>query len=210
MTGAVEKPDVTTRTDPSIKCPTLHHYGIVTTQLDVMVEWYAKVVGVEVNLEVPGMGKWVGNDSAHHRIAMVSFGDLTRQPWEEKIKYDRVQHSAWAYPTIADLMESYERIRDLGIRPLVCQHRGISIAFYYRDPDDNSVELLADPFEGVPGKSREHMRTSETMRTRWRPFIDPDRMLMAYKEGASDEELSRRAFDGEFQPDEPPDERQML
>ena len=208
MTGAVEQPDVTTRTDPSIKCPTLHHYGIVTTQLDAMLEWYAKVVGIEVNF-VSSMGAWVGNDVAHHRIAMVSMGDVKRQPWEEKIKYDRVQHTAWCYPTIADLMESYERIRDLGIRPLVCQHRGISIAFYYRDPDDNSVELLADSF-GDPKKSREYMRTSETMRTKWRPFIDPDRMLAAYKEGASDEELSRRAFDAEFQPDEPPNVRQML
>lgn len=220
MAQVADQPDTTRRDDPSIKCPVLHHYGIVTKQPDALVEWYAKVVGVERNLvtgasfgDAPDSpyGVWVGNDNEHHRIAIVRPPALEDLPYSERAKYPRVQHSAWQYDSVADLMESYGRIRDAGIRPVVCTHHGISVAFYYKDPDGNVVELLADAF-GDAVRSREYMRTSEEVRTNpMGTLIDPDKMLAAYQEGGSnDYELQARAFAGEFVPDEAPDLRLLL
>jgi catechol 2,3-dioxygenase len=220
MTQVADQPDTTTRTDPSIKCPTLHHYGIWSTQPDVLLDWYGKVVGIECNLrsqsgygpdadEKP-LGLWVSNDRAHHRMAIARTDGMQKLDPAEKIKYDRLGHSAWEYPSVTDLMESYERIRDLGIRPVLCVHHGLSVAFYYHDPDGNVVELTADAF-GDWERSREYMRTSADMRANTMgTYIDPDRMLAAHREGASDDTLQSRAFTGEFVPDETPDPRQLL
>ena len=43
--------------------PTLHHVTFKTTRLQEMVDWYAKVVGADVNFRFPG-GAWVANDRA--------------------------------------------------------------------------------------------------------------------------------------------------
>ena len=218
MAQVTDQPDTTVREDPTIKCPVLHHYGMITTQPDVLIEWYGKVVGVERNLVTGAFGDgpdspygaWVGNDTAHHRIAIIRPPGLQDLAYSERAKYPRVQHSAWQYPTVADLMESYERIRDAGIRPVVCTHHGNSVAFYYKDPDGNLVELLADAF-GDAVRSREYLRTSEEIRRNpMGSLIDPDKMLAAYHKGPSDHDLQARAFAGEFVPDETPDLRQLL
>ena len=218
MAQATELPDVTTRTDSSIICPTLHHYGIVTDQPDELVDWYAKVVGMEINLmSTTPFGKggpsgpkgiWVSNDGTHHRIAVIAPPGV--QKLENPGQYVRVQHSAWEFNSIAELMDSYERIRDLGIRPVVCVDHGPSVAFYYKDPDNNTVELLADAF-GDWRRSREFLRTQQCMRDNpMGSYVDPDRMLEAYRQGASDDELHERAFGGEFIPDPLPDPRQLV
>ena len=41
--------------------PKLHHYGLATADIDGMVEWYRKVLGMTVNHALEDSG-----DSAHH------------------------------------------------------------------------------------------------------------------------------------------------
>lgn len=43
--------------------PTLHHVNFKTARLQEMIDWYAKVVGADVNFRFPG-GAWVANDRA--------------------------------------------------------------------------------------------------------------------------------------------------
>ena len=221
MAQLADQPDTTTRSDPSIKCPTLHHYGIWTTQPGEILDWYAKVVGLEINLASQtgygtrdGLGSsradvdpntpvgiWASNDSQNHRIAITRTPGMEKEDSSKTITHDRVGHTAWEYPTLSDLLESYERIRDLDIHPVLCAHHGVSVAFYYRDPDGNVVELLADPF-GDASRSREYMRTSDAMRANTMgTYIDPEQMLALHKAGASADDLQTRAFAGEFIPD---------
>ena len=218
---ATAKPDVTDYSDhePSAKRPTLHHYGLITADLDTMVDWYTKLLGARVNLklgperdEIQGPPRivFLGNDVAHHRLTMVELAGTQRNR-AERLKYVRTQHSAWEYASIADLLETYERLRGLGVEPYVCGHHGTHVYFFYLDPDENWVELLADGF-GDPEKSLEYFRTSEEIRiNNIGAFLDPAKMLAAWKEGRlSEEELSQRAFAGEWAPENPPDLRILV
>jgi hypothetical protein len=82
---------------------------------------------------------------------------------------------------------------------------GMSIAFYYRDPDGNSVELFVDTF-GDWDKSSEFIRTSpEFHQNPMGAYIDPAKLTAAWKAGVSFADLHRRAYAGEFPPSHPID-----
>lgn len=187
----------------TIERPRLHHYGLTTGRLDEMLDWYAKVVGVEPTMlpqsTIPGTdlrAAFVSNDAAHHRIAMFGWPGLAADP--DAGRHARIQHTAWQHASIGDLLDAYERVKGLGIEPQACIDHGPSIAFYYRDPDGNVVELLADT-GGSPA-------TASALGT----FIDPERMAQARRDGASEGELHDRAYGGDLAPATPPDPRILL
>jgi len=65
---------------------------------------------------------------------------------------------AFEYATIDDLLNSYTRIKELGIEPVLTTDHGVSIAFYYKDPDGNTIELFVDNF-GNWDRSREYLQS---------------------------------------------------
>jgi hypothetical protein len=80
---------------------------------------------------------------------------------------------------------------------------GMTMSFYYVDPDGNSVELQADNF-GDWAESTDWMRTSPDFAAN--PIgmpVDPNLMLEARRQRASPEAIHRRAYAGEFRPSEP-------
>jgi catechol-2,3-dioxygenase len=106
-----------------------------------------------------------------------------------------------------ELLDTYARLERAGIVPHACLDHGMTTSFYYADPDGNSVELQSDNF-GDWSRSTEYMRTTPEFAAN--PIgvsVDPGRMLAARQAGASSEELHRRAYAGEFEPDAPLDLR---
>jgi catechol 2,3-dioxygenase len=198
--------------------PTLHHFGLTTARLEEMVDWYATVLGTTTNHRsatalgpeggVPVTGVWVTNDRANHRVAFVSLPGLTADP--DRGEHTRLQHVAFEYATLDELLNTHSRLKELVIEPVLAVDHGATTAFYYEDPDGNSVELLADNF-GDWDKSSEFLRTAPIMLTN--PMgtqVDPARMLAARRAGASVEEVHRRAQAGEFAPAEPADPARLL
>jgi catechol 2,3-dioxygenase len=105
---------------------------------------------------------------------------------------------------------AYARLKGQGIEPVLTTDTGATTAFYYEDPDRNSVELLADNF-GDWRKSTKFMRTSPEFAARpIGSFVDPDAMIAARATGVSVEEVHRRAYAGEFQPSKPMDTRVLM
>ena len=153
----------------SIIRPTLHHFGVATTHLERMVEWYSKVLGmvtiyctsnalesearVSADLIPP---TFVSNDKANHRLAIISLPELKNDA--DKKGHVKLQHVAFECATIDDLPNSYTRIKELEIEPILTTDHGVSIAFYYKDPDSNTIELFVDNF-GNWDKSREYMQS---------------------------------------------------
>ncbi len=87
---------------------------------------------------------------------------------------------------------------------------GPTTAFYYTDPDGNSVELFVDTF-GDWDKSTEYVRTSpEFHQNSMGTYIDPEQLMAACKAGATPAEQHRRAYAGEFPPSRPRDPRVLL
>ena len=60
-------------------------------------------------------------------------------------------HTAFLYPTRADLADALGRVAAAGLRLTGASDHGVSEALYLRDPDGNGVELYADrPVEAWP------------------------------------------------------------
>jgi catechol 2,3-dioxygenase len=184
--------------------PTLHHVNLKTTRLQEMIDWYSLVIGTEVTFQFEG-GAWLSNDAANHRIALLTLPGMRDDP--DKIQHTGLHHSAYEHPSMDDLLDTYARLKADGILPHACLDHGMTMSFYYLDPDGNSVELQADEY-GDWAKSKEFMRSSPQFAAD--PIgvnIDPDQVLAARDAGASAQELHRRAYSGEFTPDAPLDLR---
>jgi catechol 2,3-dioxygenase len=179
--------------------PTLHHYGTMTADIDAMVEWYARVVGFEVVAAAtsPIASAYVTNDDVHHRGGFFTAPNLATDLPRPRRGYG---HVAFEYDTVDDLLESWERLKEEGIEPLVMTCHGTHWAFYYKDPDENVVELLADTY-GDRKKSLAYIKRPEYIADPMGPRVDPALMIEARKQGASLDELRERTMRREFEPE---------
>lgn len=187
--------------------PTLHHVNLKTTRLQEMIDWYTLVVGIEVTHQFEG-GAWLTNDAANHRLALLSMPGLADDP--DKLRHSGLHHTAYEYPSMSDLLDTHVRLKEHGIVPHACLDHGMTMSFYYVDPDGNSLELQCDEF-GDWAKSKEFMQTSPEFAAD--PIgvnIDPDLVVAARDAGATAEDLHSRAYGGEFTPDTPLDLRLPL
>ena len=182
--------------------PVLHHINLKTMRLQEMIEWYTTVVGMKPTYHFPG-GAWLTNDEANHRLALLTSPQLSED--SDKLMHTGFHHSAFEFATMGELLDTYVRLKALGIEPHACLDHGMTTSFYYEDPDGNSVELQSDNFESWQ-ESSEWMRTSPQFAAD--PIgmpIDPEQMLIARHAGASFAELHQRAYAGEFPPAHPQD-----
>jgi catechol 2,3-dioxygenase len=194
--------------------PKLHHFGLTTANLDAMLDWYRKVLGMTINHRskpTPGArngppfsAAFASNDEVNHRVAFFELPDLDADP--DKRRHPRVQHVAFEYDTLDDLLGTYARLKGLGIVPVLAADQGIQTAIYYTDPDQNSVELNINNYANE-WTATEHIKTAPSQI--WMQF-DPDKMMAARKAGASPWEVHKRALAGEFAPAQPYDPRTLL
>ncbi len=182
--------------------PVFHHVTIKTSRLHELVDWYCTVIGAEVNFR-DANNAWTTNDEANHRVAFLSVPGLDDDP--DKVRHNGMHHSAFEYPSFADLMASYERLKGEGILPAFCLDHGLTISMYYKDPEGNFVELQSDNF-GDWKLSTHFMRTSEDFRANpIGTFFDPDKVWQAHMEGQPFSTLQPAVRAGAFVPDVIPD-----
>ena len=166
-----------------------------------MIDWYGTLVGAEV-IHQDAVGAWLSNDEANHRIALLAFPGFVDDP--DKETRTGLHHSAFEYGSFDELNASYLRLREAGIVPDICIDHGMTLSYYYKDPDGNHVELQCDVF-GDWASSRAWMLTSEDFHAN--PigvFVDPWRIAEASSAGQPLAEIHRRAMAGELSPSEAP------
>jgi catechol-2,3-dioxygenase len=181
--------------------PKFHHINLKTTRLQEMIDWYRTLIGAEVRYQ-DDLGAWMSNDEANHRIALLAFPGFADDP--DKDTRTGLHHSAFEYQSFEDLNASYLRLLAAGVPPDICIDHGMTLSYYYRDPDGNHVELQCDVF-GDWAKSAEWMRTSEDFHAN--PigvFVRPELIAQAAADGQDFAGIHRRAMAGEFAPEAPP------
>jgi catechol-2,3-dioxygenase len=201
-----EKPNSCAVGSRSSVRPTLHHLGLKTSNLDAMVDWYSKVLGMESNYRTSApLGAhsdagwkiaWLSNDEANHRIAIMALPRLSED--EQRSRHKGVQHIAFAYQSFDDLLAAYARLKSLGIEPVRAADHGTTTSIYYEDPDRNCIELMVDNFCDEE-ESSEFMRRSPLFASN--PMgadVDPEQIHAARKGGMSVAEIHSRAYSGEF------------
>jgi catechol 2,3-dioxygenase len=198
--------------ESTVIVPTMHHVGIVTRNIETMIEWYAKVLGMKPNFVslspsnkamLPLKVALLTNDKANHRIALLSWPGLNDST--EKHRTARVHHFAFECKTIGDLLNSYIRLKDLKIVPIIVVDHGVTTTFYYHDPDKNTVELFVDNF-GDWDRSSRYLREMQTDEYLAKP-VDPEKIIVAHNSGMTDSEIFQRLSSGEFAPSESVDMR---
>jgi catechol 2,3-dioxygenase len=181
-------------TRPILK-PSFHHFNLKTTRLPELIDWYVAVVGTDVIFQDEA-GAWLTNDAANHRIALLCFPGFVDDPDRET--RTGMHHSAFEYDRFEELNESYLRLRDQGIEPDICIDHGMTLSYYYKDPDGNRVELQIDVF-GDWSASKQWMQTSPDFKAN--PigvFVDPARIAEAAAAGAPFQTIHDRAMAGEL------------
>jgi hypothetical protein len=140
-------------------------------------------------------GHFVSNDGAHHRMSFFHMPDMSPEVVRDAAG---INHVAFEYPTIDELLETWERLVPLGITPHSTVDHGPTYSFYYWDPDGNNVELFTDAF-GDPKASMVFFQTDEKFQKN--PMgkeVDPASMLRVRRGGMSTTEMHERALNGEF------------
>jgi catechol 2,3-dioxygenase-like lactoylglutathione lyase family enzyme len=127
-----------------IKPSKFAHVVYQTRRYDEMIAWYCKVFGARIVHRDPALA-FLTYDDEHHRFAFANL-DVTRPGGADRD--DRgtigVNHVAYTYATVGDLLETYARLKAEGIAPYWSIHHGITLSNYYRDPDGNRMELQVD------------------------------------------------------------------
>jgi len=99
---------------------------------------------------------------------------------------------AFTFKSLGELLDTYTRLKDSGIRPYWCINHGPTTSMYYRDPDNNQVELLIDNFEDVrDGKA--YMQSPAFAENPIGVTFEPDSFVTRLRAGDSAEELIRLA-----------------
>lgn len=186
--------------------PVMHHVNLKTTRLAEMIRWYGLTIGLEpVHVTADGTGAWLTNDAANHRIALLAVPGLADDP--DKIRHTGLHHTAFEYASMDELLDTYVRLKAEGILPHACLDHGMTMSFYYVDPDGNSLELQVDEF-GDWSRSKDFMLHAEAFTAD--PIgtnVDPEQLVAARAAGASADELHQRAYAGELSPEAPLDLR---
>jgi catechol-2,3-dioxygenase len=188
---------------PADVVPVLHHVSIKTGRQEEMIAWYSTVAGFRVMHKFEG-GAWLTNDAANHRLGFLCSPALSDD--SDKLMRTGMHHTAFEYPTLNDLLDAYLRLKGEGIEPHAALDHGMTISLYYVDPDGNSVELQADNY-GDWAKSSEFLATDQFAANPIGESFDPDQVVAARDQGATAEELHRRAYAGEFRSAAPLDLR---
>lgn len=163
--------------------PRMSHVVLRTTQLKPMIEWYGTVLRAQV-LYQNEMLAFMTHDDEHHRIAIFALPGTTAKPKSSA----GLDHVAFFYATVGDWLKTYERLKAAGIVPRAAVHHGVTMSIYYRDPDDNGVELAID---GIPKSEWLEWMRNELGKNLMGAPLDPEELARRYHAGATEEELLR-------------------
>ena len=109
-----------------------------------MINWYCTVLNAHKVFESEQI-TFLSYDDEHHRIAIAWQPDLN--PREKRSV--GLDHLAFTYVSIGDLMSTYRRLKAEGIKPFCSVNHGPTTSLYYHDPDGNRIELQIDNFDDM-------------------------------------------------------------
>ncbi len=162
------------------------HIVIRTNRFRETVEWYRTVLHAWPAFENEFVA-FITYDDEHHRLAFVNTPDAP-DPGPESAGVD---HFAYTYATLDDLMHTYERLKGEGITPVWTINHGPTTSLYYSDPNGLRVELQIDNFETIEDL-HEWFRTPAFAENPIGVEFDADVLLARYREGLTREDLQDR------------------
>src|SRR5207245_9872545 len=128
-----------------------------------------------------------GSHSAeHHRVPCLYPGP----PAERQPATAGLNHVAFTFGGLDDLIDNYQRLKAIGIHPHRCVNHGVTTSMYFHDPDHNQVELLVDNF-ATAAEGQAYMRgRSTTDKNPVGIVYEPEELVARVRAGLRVEELA--------------------
>ena len=163
----------------------LAHVVLRTGRYQSMIDWYKTVLEAEV-MYGNEFVTFLTYDDEHHRIAIAKAPGLL-----PKLRTQSgMDHFAFTYDTLSDLLATYQRISGLGISPYWCINHGGTTSMYYKDPDGNHVELQIDNF-ATNEEANKFLEGPEFSENPIGEDFDPHELLARFEAGEPHSELIR-------------------
>ena len=113
----------------------LGHVGIAVQDMDKMLDFYTRILGLTPTdgggPEGRGIFLSAHPETEHHEFL------ISRAP----DRHTNAQQISFTIGSLDDLREMYHSIRDYGIDTFRITNHGIAIGCYFRDPENNHVEV---------------------------------------------------------------------
>ena len=172
----------------------LSHIVLQTNKPRELREWYCEVLGAEVVHENDFIS-FISYDDEHHRVAFLNPGALApREPGERDSgdfragKEAGLHHMAFTFKSLDELLDTYTRLNQAGIRPYWCINHGPTTSMYYTDPDGNRIELQIDNFASAE-EGQAWMHSPAFDRNPIGVEFDPEELARKFRAGVPVAEL---------------------
>ena len=163
------------------------HVVYSTWRYEEMIDWYQRVFEAKVVYQNP-MIAFLTYDDEHHRFAFANLLALSPDGAEVKARDKAgVNHVAYTYANLPDLLDTYERLKQMGISPYWRIHHGVTLSFYYQDPDGNRMEFQVDTCSVEDANA--YMLTDAFAANPIGVEIDPEALLARYRSGVPEQQL---------------------
>jgi len=172
------------------------HIVYRTRRFDDMVDWYEKVFEAKVQYRNPALA-FLTYDDEHHRFAFANLSVLAPAGAASDGRADAgVDHVAYTYASLGDLLDTYERLKRQGIAPYWPIRHGPTLSLYYQDPDGNRMEFQVDSF-GSAEETNAYMLSDAFASNPIGVQFDPEELAEQFRAGVPEARLLAR-------PDGPP------
>lgn len=162
------------------------HIVYSTRRFQQMIDWYQAVFEAEVVHQNP-LVAFMTYDDEHHRFAFVNLSELNPDGAPETRTKEGVNHVAYTYANVGDLLAIYERLEKSGITPYWRIHHGFTLSFYYRDPDGNRLEFQVDTCSVEQANA--YMRSENFAANPIGVEVDPEILLAQHRAGVPEQQL---------------------
>ncbi len=162
------------------------HVVYQTRRFDEMVAWYRDVFEATVVYQNPALA-FLTYDDEHHRFAFANLDVLKAGGGSADGRGEiGVNHVAYTFGSLADLMDTYARLRKAGIRPYWPVHHGVTLSLYYQDPDGNRMEFQVET--GTTEQANAFMASEAFAANPVGVSFDPE-LLLAQVESGEDSDI---------------------
>jgi catechol 2,3-dioxygenase-like lactoylglutathione lyase family enzyme len=160
----------------------LAHVVYMTRRFDEMIEWYQAVFEAKVQYQNPAFA-FLTYDDEHHRFAFANMSVISPAGVASELSAGiGVNHVGYTYANAGELLETYARLKELGITPYWRVHHGVTLSIYYRDPDGNRMEFQVDCCANAE-EAHAFMHSDAFAANPVGVEIDPEALLTQYRSG---------------------------
>lgn len=168
----------------------LAHIVLRTGKFKAMVAFYKTFLGAHASHETDALA-FLTYDEEHHRIAIAHVPGTS-----PKVRTSSgLEHVAFTFDTLNDLLLAYKQRKALGIEPLWSVNHGPTISIYYQDPDGNQIETQVDAFDSTD-EANAFMMSEEFAENPFGVNVDPEDLIVSLERGEDEKVLMKRARTG--------------